>query len=75
MKINIKTIYEDILKICNKYTIKNENNIFSDKFIFDLYEIRKQYNNIKKIDMYNLDFKDDEKCIILFKNIMKLLIE
>ena len=75
MKLNIKTIYEEIPMIFNKYTIKKENKSLSDKFIFDLYDIRKEYNNIKKIDIYNLDIKDDEKCIKIFKNIMKLLIE
>ena len=75
MKKNIQQIYETIPHMINKYTNKNENKILSDKFIFDLYELRKDYNSIKKIDSYNLDITDDEKCIHIYKKIMKLLNE
>ena len=75
MKKNIQQIYETIPHMINKYTNKNENKILSDKFIFDLYELRKDYNSIKKIDSYNLDITDDEKCINIYKKIMKLLNE
>ena len=75
MKINIQKIYDNIPLIFNKYSNKNENNILSDIFIFDLYDLRKSYNNIKKIDLYNLDITDDEKCINILTNIIKLLIE
>ena len=75
MKKNILQIYESIPHMINKYTNKNENKILSDKFIFDLYELRKDYNTIKKIDFYNLDITDDEKCINIYKKIMKLLNE
>ena len=75
MKKNIQQLYESIPHMINKYTNKNENKILSDKFIFDLYELRKDYNSIKKIDSYNLDITDDEKCINIYKKIMKLLNE
>ena len=75
IKKSIEKIYEDMRIVFNKYTNKIENKILSDKFIFDLYELRKEYNNIKTIDMYNLDITDDKKCIKIYKNIMKLLSE
>ena len=71
----MQKIYDDIPLIFNKYSNKNENNILSDNFIFDLYDLRKSYNNIKKIDLYNLDITDDEKCLNILINIIKLLIE
>ena len=73
MKKSIEKIYEDIRIIFNKYNNKIGNKILSDKFIFELYELRKEYNHLKEIDMYNLDIADDKKCIKLYKNIVKLL--
>ena len=77
VKSIIQKIYEDIPIIINKNTDKNkiENKIISNKFIINLYELRKEYNCIKKIDFYNLDITDDEKCVKIFQNIMKILIE
>jgi len=75
MKINIQKIYKDIPNILNKYTNKFENRVLSDDFIFNLYELRKEYNNINQIDLYNLDITDDEKCIKIYKKINKLLSE
>ena len=77
VKTIIQKIYEDIPIIINKNTNKDkiENKIISNKFIINLYEIRKEYNCLKKIDYYNLDITDDEKCIKIFQNIMKILNE
>jgi hypothetical protein len=75
MKVNIQKIYKDIPNIFNKYINKVENRVLSDEFIFNLYELRKEYNNIKQIDLYNLDITDDEKCIKIYKKINKLLSE
>ena len=75
MKVNIQKIYKDIPNIFNKYTNKVENRVLSDEFIFNLYELRKEYNNIKQIDLYNLDITDDEACIKIYKKINKLLSE
>jgi hypothetical protein len=75
MKINIQKIYKDIPNLFNKYTNKVENRVLSDEFIFNLYELRKEYNNIKQIDLYNLDITDDEKCIKIYKKINNLLSE
>ena len=71
----IKNIYKDIFNIINKYTSEIGNKNLSDKFIFDIYSFRKEYNDIKNIDIYNLDITEDEKCINLYQNIMKLLNE
>ena len=77
IKSLIEKIYEDIPIIINKNTDKNkvENKNISNNFIINLYELRKEYNCIKKIDFYNLDITDDEKCIKIFQKIMKILIE
>ena len=75
IKAYITQIYDDIHNVLNKYTNNYENKLLSDKFIFDLYGLRKDYNTIKKIDCYNLDITDDEKCIQIYKKIMSLLIE
>ena len=75
IKIYIKKIYKDIPFIFKKYTNANEKQILSNEFIFDLYELRKEYNDIEKIDAYNLDSTDDEKCIKIYRKIMKILNE
>ena len=75
VKAIIAKIFGDIPQIINKFTSKIENKYLSDKCIFDLYRLRKEYNDIKKIDFYNLDITDDENCITIFNNINKILIE
>ena len=71
MKIIIDDLYKDIPFILNKYL--NKNNSLSEKFIIGLYELRKEYYTIKKIDEFNLDITDDEKCIKIYTNLIKLL--
>ena len=75
IKTNIQKIYEEIPLIFNKYSDKIENNILSDKFILELYNIKKNYNNIKRVDLYNLDITDDENCINILINLTKILNE
>lgn len=75
VKAIIAKIFEDMPQIINKFTSNTDNKYLSDKFIFDLYRLRKEYNDIKKIDFYNLDITDDENCIKIFNNINKILIE
>ena len=71
MKIIIDDLFKDIPFILNKYL--NKNNSLSEKFIICLYELRKEYYTIKKIDEFNLDITDDEKCIKIYTNLIKLL--
>ena len=71
IKSIINDIFKDIPLILNNYL--NKNNSLSDKFILDLYELRKEYYTIKKIDEFNLDITDDEKCIKIYRNLIKLL--
>ena len=71
MKIIIDDLFKDIPFILNKYL--NKNNSLSEKFIIGLYELRKEYYTIKKIDEFNLDITDDEKCIKIYTNLIKLL--
>ena len=71
IKIIINDIFKDIPNTLNKYL--NKNNNFSEKFILRLYDLRKEYYTIKKIDEFNLDITDDEKCIKIFNDIIKLL--
>ena len=71
IKIIIDDLFKEIPFILNKYL--NKNNSLSEKFIIDLYELRKEYYTIKSIDEFNLDSTDDEKCIKIYTNLMKLL--
>lgn len=71
IKIIIDDLFKEIPFILNKYL--NKNNSLSEKFIIDLYELRKEYYTIKSIDEFNLDSTDDEKCIKIYSNLMKLL--
>ena len=71
IKAKINFIFNDIPLTLNKYL--NKNNILSEKFILDLYELRKAYNTIKKIDEFNLDFTDDEKCINIYHDLIQIL--
>ena len=67
----INDIFKDIPSTLNKYL--NKTNSLSEKFILGLYELRKEYYTIKKIDEFNLDSTDDEKCIKIYKNLIRLL--
>ena len=71
IKIIINDIFKDIPDTLNKYL--NKNNNLSEKFILSLYDLRKEYYTIKKIDEFNLDVTDDEKCIKIYKDLIKLL--
>ena len=71
IKIIINDIFKDIPNTLNKYL--NKNNNLSEKFILGLYDLRKEYYTIKKIDEFNLDVTDDEKCIKIFNDLIKLL--
>ena len=70
IKIIINDIFKDIPYTLNKYL--NKNFILSEKFILGLYDLRKEYYSIKKIDEFNLDVTDDEKCIKIYANLIKL---
>lgn len=70
IKIIINDIFKDIPFTLNKYL--NKNYILSEKFILGLYDLRKEYYTIKNIDEFNLDVTDDEKCIKIYANLIKL---
>ena len=70
IKIIINDIFKDIPFILNKYL--NKNYVLSEKFILGLYDLRKEYYTIKNIDEFNLDVTDDEKCIKIYANLIKL---
>ena len=70
IKIIINDIFKDIPFTLNKYL--NKNYILSEKFILGLYDLRKEYYTIKNIDEFNLDVTDDEKCIKIYGNLIKL---
>ena len=71
IKMLINEIFRDIPITLNKYL--NKNNSLSEKFILGLYDLRKEYYTIKKIDEFNLDITEDEKCIKIYMNLIKLL--
>ena len=70
IKIIINDIFKDIPFTLNKYL--NKNYALSEKFILGLYDLRKEYYTIKNIDEFNLDVTDDEKCIKIYANLIKL---
>ena len=70
IKIIINDIFKDIPFTLNKYL--NKNYVLSEKFILGLYDLRKEYYTIKNIDEFNLDVTDDEKCIKVYANLIKL---
>ena len=70
IKIIINDIFKDIPFTLNKYL--NKNYVLSEKFILGLYDLRKEYYSIKNIDEFNLDVTDDEKCIKIYTNLIKL---
>ena len=70
IKIIINDIFKDIPFTLNKYL--NKNYVLSEKFILGLYDLRKEYYTIKNIDEFNLDVTDDEKCIKIYANLIKL---
>ena len=70
IKIIINDIFKDIPFTLNKYL--NKNYVLSEKFILGLYDLRKEYYTIKNIDEFNLDVTDDEKCIKIYTNLIKL---
>ena len=70
IKIIINDIFKDIPFTLNKYL--NKNYFLSEKFILGLYDLRKEYYTIKNIDEFNLDVTDDEKCIKVYANLIKL---
>ena len=70
IKIIINDIFKDIPFTLNKYL--NKNYVLSEKFILGLYDLRKEYYTIKNIDEFNLDVTDDEKCIKIYVNLIKL---
>ena len=70
IKIIINDIFKDIPFTLNKYL--NKNYALSEKFILGLYDLRKEYYTIKNIDEFNLDVTDDEKCIKIYDNLIKL---
>jgi len=71
IKMLINEIFKDIPITLNKYL--NKNNSLSEKFILSLYDLRKEYYTIRKIDEFNLDITEDEKCIKIYMNLIKLL--
>ena len=70
IKIIINDIFKDIPFTLNKHL--NKNYVLSEKFILGLYDLRKEYYTIKNIDEFNLDVTDDEKCIKIYANLIKL---
>ena len=67
----INDIFKDIPLTLNKYL--NNTNSLLEKFIIGLYDLRKEYYSIKKIDEFNLDITDDEKVLKIYMNLIELL--
>ena len=67
----INDIFKDIHLTLNKYL--NNTNSLLEKFIIGLYDLRKEYYSIKKIDEFNLDITDDEKVLKIYMNLIELL--
>ncbi len=64
IKNKITFVFNDLQNIINKYETKTNN--FKD--------IKMEINNLNKIDRFNLDSNDDEKCLQKYMDLMKILL-
>ena len=74
IKNKIKNIYDDLLSVTCKYDKPDINKKFSPGFIKKLQDLKSDINRLKGIDRFNLDSADDEKCLQLYMDLVKLLL-
>jgi hypothetical protein len=64
IKNKITFVFNDLQNIINKYETKTNN--FKD--------IKMEINNLNKIDRFNLDSNDDEKCLQKYMDLVQILL-
>ena len=80
IKNEINILYKDIKEIVNNNIFEKKNEgkknklILSDHFYQEINNIKTQIKDIN-IDLYNLDYSNDIKCIDNYKQLMKLILE
>ena len=74
IKKNLQAIFYDILpNIFNKYL--NGNQLISEKFKKEILNLKNIYNTINAIEPFNLDVTDDEKLLMVYNQLFKLINE
>ena len=74
IKKNLQNIYYDIIpNIFSKYL--NGNKLVSEKFKKEILNLKNIYKTIKNIEPFNLDVADDEKLLMLYNQLFKLINE
>jgi len=75
IKNQIKKIFDDLSSITYRLDEPYTNKKYSDAFYNKLKDIKNELQTIKGIDNYKLDSKDDEKCLQLYMNLVKSLLD
>ena len=74
IKLQIKNIFNDLLSIIYKYDSPYPDKKYTDEFKNKLKELRDKFRSIKGIDRFNLDSADDEQCLQIYQNLVKILL-
>ena len=74
IKNKINMIFNDIKNILYKIDNPQNNRKYSENLIRKINNLKKDIYSIKNIDRFNLDSKDDEDCLNIYMNIVKLLL-
>ena len=75
IKNKIEIIYEDIKNLINKCESPEKNKILTEAFMIKLKELKNDFQKIKNIDRFNLDSINDEECLKIYMNLVKILLE
>ena len=74
IKNKMGVIFNDIKNILYKIDNPQNNRKYSENLIRKINNLKKDIYSIKNIDRFNLDSKDDEDCLNIYMNIVKLLL-
>ena len=74
IKNKIDMIFNYIKNILYKFDSPENNKRFSENLNLKIKDIKKDFQNIKGIDRFNLDSQDDEETLKIYMNIVKLLL-
>jgi len=74
IKNQIQKLFNDLSSIVYRLDEPYSNKKYSDDFYNKLKEIKNEIQMIRAIDKYKLDSKDDEKCLQLYMDLVKSLL-
>ena len=75
IKNKIDMIYSDINNAINKLESPEKNKLLSEDSKIKLRDIKNDFQKIKNIDRFNLDSSNDEECLKIYMNLIKLLLD